>query len=787
MTIKCPKCHSDNPDTLKFCGECGTQLKETEAQPLSTQTIEASREELTTGSTFADRYQIIEELGKGGMGKVYRAVDKKLKEEVALKLIKPEIALDKKTLERFQNELKLARKIRHSNVGGMYELLEDKGKHYITMEYVSGEDLKSFIQRSGQLAIGTTIRIAKQVCEGLAEAHKLGIVHRDLKPSNIMIDKEGDARIMDFGIAHSLEAKGITGTGVMIGTPEYMSPEQVEGKETDKRSDIYSLGVILYEMVTGQVPFEGDTPFTIGMKHKNKIPQNPKEINSLIPDDLNRLILKCLEKDKSKRFQAIEGLKSALNHVGEPTTEIIKEPKWENSIAVLPFVDLSPQKDQEYFCDGMSEELINSLSNIKNLKVVARTSAFSFKKKETDIRNIGKQLDVDTVLEGSIRKAGNRLRITAQLINVADGYHLWSEKYDRELDDVFAIQDEVALAIVDKLKLKLLGDEKERLTKHHTDDLGAYDLYSKGLFFWNWRTEKGLKKAIEYFQQAIHKDPGYALAYVGLSDSYVIMPEYVSIDPLDAYEKAKEAVSRALEIDNTLAEAHASLAAYKMFHDFDWDGAKDEFKKAIDLNPSYAWSYYRFGICIVCNAQFDEAIDLIKKGLELDPVSLVMHGGLGWVFCMAGQYDEAIRIVLKTSEMKPEFGSLHYVLGLAYYHKEMYQKALEEFQKEKELDSAFTPLAEAWTEITAKKIGKKGHARQVLSDLSIKSASSYVSHYYLACHSLAIGEIDECFKWLEMAYDHRDFWLLFIKIDPFFNDVRSDPRFKALLKKMNLD
>jgi TolB-like protein/Tfp pilus assembly protein PilF len=540
-------------------------------------------------------------------------------------------------------------------------------------------------------------------------------------------------------------------------------------------------------MVTGRVPFEGDTPFKIGMKHKGEIPQNPKEINSLLPDDLNNIILKCLEKDKLKRFQDAEGLKSALNKAREITKEITINPEWENSIAVLPFVDLSPQKDQEYFCDGMSEELINSLSNIKNLKVVARTSAFSFKGKETDIRNIGKQLDVATVLEGSIRKAGNKLRITAQLINVADGYHLWSEKYDRELDDVFAIQDEVALAIVDKLKLKLFGDEKDRLTKHHTDDLGAYDLYSKGRFFWNWRTEKGIKKAIEYFKQAINKDPRYALAYVGLSDSYVIMPEYASIAPLDAYPKAKEAVSKALEIDNTLAEAHASLAAYKMFHDFDWDGANDEFKKAIDLNPSYAISYYWNGICAVSNARFDEAIDLIKHGMELDPVSLVMHGGLGWVFCIAGRYDEAIRISLKTSEMNPEFGILHYVLGLAYYHKEMYQEALEQFQKEKKSLSAYIFLAEAWAEITARKIGKQGQAKQALSDLIKKSAKSYVSHYYLACLSLAIGEIDGSFKWLEMAYDHRDFWLLFVKIDPLFNDVKSDPRFKALLKKMNLD
>ena len=322
--MKCPKCHSDNPDTLKFCGECGTQITPIEeAQPLVTKTIETPRAELTTGSTFAGRYQIIEELGKGGMGKVYKAVDTRINEKIALKLIKAEISSDNKTLERFGNELKLARKIVHKNVGRMYDINEEEGTHYITMEYVSGQDLKGLIRQSGQLAIGTTISVAKQICEGLAEAHKVGVVHRDLKPNNIMIDREGEVRIMDFGIARSLKEKSITGAGVMIGTPEYMSPEQVEGKEVDQRSDIYSLGIILYEMVTGRVPFEGETPFTIGMKHKGETPKNPKVLNAQIPEDLSNMIMRCLEKDKEQRYQSSGEVQEELGDIerGIPITE----------------------------------------------------------------------------------------------------------------------------------------------------------------------------------------------------------------------------------------------------------------------------------------------------------------------------------------------------------------------------------------------------------------------------------------------------------------------------------
>lgn len=839
MAVKCPKCRAENPGSKPYCGDCGSLL------PLSgipdrdfTETIRAADRETATGSTVAGRYQVIEELGEGGMGKVFKVFDTKVKEKVALKLIKPEISADRGTIERFANELRLARKVRHKNVCGMFDIGEAGGTHYITMEYVQGEDLRSMIRMSAGLTLRTALSIGRQICAGLAEAHSLGIVHRDLKPRNIMIDKDGNAKIMDFGIARALREKGTTGEGAMIGTPEYMSPEQVEGKETDERSDLYALGVILYEMVTGRVPFQGDTPLSIALKHKSEAPKDPRELNARLPERLSRVILRCLEKDREKRFPSAAAVSAELGDIESDVIAaggaapagrgrvargkkspfrltrlivpflmlvlaVIGSVLWRAfpgkrpagtpggfSVAVLPFEDLSPQKDQEYFCDGMTEELINRLSNIKGLKVPARTSAFAFKGKVDDIREIGGKLNVQTVLEGSIRKIGNQLRVTAQLINISDGFHLWSETYNRELRDVFDIWDEIALTITDKLKLTLLHDEKARLVKRSTENPEAYNLYLLGRYFLSRATdEEDFNKVMGYFDSAMAEDPGYAPAYAGQATCYNLRCLAGYLSPKEGYPKAKEALEKALELDEGLAEAHAALGYFKMAFDWDFAGAEREFNRALSLSPGNLDVYLPYSMYLTAMGRFEEAIAGLERVIDLDPISPAIHIFLGeWGYQFAGRYDESIAQIKKGLDMDPSILYGQLFLASAYALKGMHREAVAQADRV----TAASPKTEdlqicsflGWVYAVS---GEKKKALGLLNRMLELRSKRYVDAYLIGEVYAGLGEREKAFEWLNKACGERSGQIVLIGVDPWIENLRSDPRYGALLRKIGFE
>jgi serine/threonine protein kinase len=827
MAVQCPKCQTENPSDSKFCKECATPLHPQESS--LTKTLETSAKILTRGSDPAGRYEIIEELGRGGMGSVYRAYDKQLKDEVALKFIKSEIASDRKTLDRFSNELKIARRIVHKNVGRMYELMEENGIYFITMEYVPGQNLKGLIKQTGQLGIGTAISIAKQLCEGLAEAHRLGVVHRDLKPQNIMIDQEGNAHILDFGIARMISASGMTEEGAIIGTPDYMSPEQVDGKEADHRADLYSLGVMIYEMVTGRLPFKGESAMSIALKHKTESPQSPLELNAQIPEGLSRLILKCLEKEKDQRYQRAEDVLSELVNIekgikgGTETTRgresdipLSDARVFQNSIAVLPFKDMSPQKDQDYFCEGLAEELINALTQVKDLKVAARTSSFSFKGKDVDIREIGRKLNVGTVLEGSVQKSGNHLRITTQLINVSDGYHLWSERFDRTMDNIFAVQDEISMAILDKLKGEPLKEDREKITKRHTADKDALNLFLKGRYFFNRRYQGDMIKAVDFYQRAIDKDPDYALPYVEIANVFNILGQWAYIHPKDAYTRSKAMLQKAMEIDNSLSEAYSSLAFMTMGYEWDFPAAQNYLLRSIELNPQNALAHGWYAEMLATVGKKEESIAEAKKAIECDPLFSVIQSLLGVVLAITGEIDEGREQIDKAIAMDPDQPMPYFFQGMMYLIKpSVPEKAIGYLQKS---SGSGMNLASGWLGAAHVLAGRRDEALKVLENLDRIEKERYISplkkfgiylkpglkHFrfmkkkYISPLARwvvyqALGMQDEALGWLEKSAQERDYFLpvvtLLMNLFDFAQaeEIKGHPRFKALQQKFKIE
>jgi serine/threonine protein kinase/Tfp pilus assembly protein PilF len=841
--MKCPRCQSDNPTESLYCSRCGTQLiGRRDSSPSFTQTAAfvPPQPELAIGATFAGRYQVMEELGKGGMGRVYKAFDSEIQELVALKILNPEIAAGEGVIERFRNELKLARRIAHRHVCRMFDLGRADETTYITMEFVSGEDLKTLLRRVGQLPSGRTVAIAREVAEGLAEAHRQGVIHRDLKPQNIMIDRVGSAHIMDFGIARSSGGGGITGPGVIIGTPDYMSPEQLEGKDADQRSDIYSFGAVLFEMVTGEAPFEGSTPMAVALKHKTEKPRDPRALNPQVPAELGRLILRCLEKDPQKRYETAEALLADLTAIeGElPTTRRLagapakvsrpertkllklaaillpagaiiisaalyfvflrgREPggavpprsaasaAYKSSVAVLPFEDLSPQKDQEAFSSGITDDLITKLSSLGQLKVISRQSVMRYRSGDKDIREIGQELGVENILEGSIQKEKDNIRVNVKLTRVQDGSNLWGETYDRKVESIFSVQDEISKAVVNALRIELVAGQDYMLVKRYTQNPDAYNLYTQGRLEWNKRDEASLSRSIELYQDAIAKDPSFALAYAGLADAYSFLGRQGFARPADVYPKAKEAAEKALQIDDALAEGYIALAFVKYNYEWNWLDAEIDFNWAIGLNPNYATAYQYYGSLLVNLGRFDEGMAKFEKARELDPGSLPIKASIASLYYYTRQLDQAIRMWREILKADPGIGWVHYYLGLAYLQKGSPKKALQEFEKAVRLPggSALGTFGKAYAYAVT---GKREKAETELQALVERSKKTYVPFYYMAVISAALGEKDRAFQYLAMSYAERDAEQIYLKYDPQLDSLRDDPRFDDWLGKMNL-
>jgi serine/threonine protein kinase/lipoprotein NlpI len=733
-------------------------------------------------------YKILDKLGEGGMGVVYKAQDIRLDRIVALKFLTKYLLCDTEAKARFAHEAKAASALNHPSITTIHEIDEVQGECFICMEYIEGKSIKEVIKEK-TLSIEEILKIAIQIAEGLNAAHKKGIVHRDIKSDNIMLSDEGLVKIMDFGLAKLKGVSRVTKAGTTLGTVSYMSPEQARGEEVDHRTDIWSLGVVLYEILTRQLPFKGEYEQAVIYAILNEKPNPITDLQTGLPGELEPIVNKALAKSPDSRYQKAEDIVIDLRELRN-RLESVKEQtltkKLQPSIAVLPFVDMSPDKNQEYFCDGMAEEIINALTQVEGLRVVARTSAFSFRGKEMDIREIGRKLNVEKVLEGSVRKAGNRLRITVQLVNVSDGYHLWSERYDREMEDVFTIQDEISLAIVDRLKVKLLKEEKAKLVKRYTDDPEAYSLYLKGRYFWNRRYEGGLQKAVECFHQAIDKDPLYALAYAGIADCYNQFGLWSFLHPKEAYAKAKVACAKALEIDDTLAEAYASLGWIKTFYDWDWAEAEKAFKLALKLNPNYAVAHVFYGLYLGIMGNGVEAIAEEKKGVELDPLCLFMNAVLGFSLYGWREYDEAIEQLLKTLEMDPNFAVAHFFLGLSYAGKQRWKESIVSLQEFVNLWPG-SPVAVGYLGFAYGMSGQEDEALKMLDQLEELSKRRYVSSLYKALIYLGLGKKDQAFEYLDKAYDERESWMVSLKTVPFMDTLRSDPRYETLIKKMGLE
>src|SRR5437870_3289799 len=796
---------------------------ETSAVGLATRIIQNGQADSLVGQTIG-HYKISESIGTGGMGEVYLATDIVAGRKAALKLLPMRFASDTERLKRFQQEAHAVVALNHPNILTVYEIGEDHSIHYIASELIEGDTLRQRLLR-GRMEFSEAVDVAIQMASAIAAAHEAGIVHRDINPGNIMLRRDGYVKVLDFGIAKLAEQEAPpampkdealllveTNLGSILGTVPYMSPEQACADPVDKRTDIWSLGAVLYEMVTGHAPFTGDTPVEVMTSLLEKEPPLLKNYNKQTPTKLQQVITKALRKDRTERYQSASEMLQALKNLRRQL-ELKAVPLWlrwirspigllavllvsalaltlpfyrhrnsvtslppDKSIAVLPFVDLSPAKDQEYFCDGISEEVLDALAKVDGLRVVGRTSSFSFKGKNTNVSEVGKKLNVANILEGTLRREGNRVRVTAELINARSGFHLWSETYERELQGVFAVQDEITRSIVEALKVKLAVS----LPVHELRNTEAYELYLQWLFFSNKSIEADLRRALGFFQGALEKDPTFSRAWTGIAKVWYFLAD-VYVKPLEAYPASKEAALKAIALDENDAEAHCYLSEAKRVLDWDLEGEDAELKRALELDPNSAPAHFFLSLLPLFRGESQEGLRLVLEAEKVDPVSPIISYVATAAYLANDRIDDAITEGQRTLLLDPNYFYLDSNLAAAYRDKGNFPEAIALYTKSQEA----THLPSSGLAITYTRMGREMEARNILAQFLQAREKRYVSAPVIAAIYVAFGDKEEAFRWLERAFAEHSGILQWIAFLPEFRPLHSDARFPHLLRRIS--